>query len=323
MSASVTAAAVAVAVGGVAVLTSGLVVRARQRDDELVALIGLPGGTHRDDLGDVAFEHGTILARALGAADRAIGSIDRREAFRSRILRADVALRPSEIVVIAAAAALAIAAALAVSTGTWWTAVLPLVIAPLVARFVLDLLARARGRRFAAELPDALALVASSMGAGHTFLRALQMMAEDRPGPVAIEFRRVINETELGSPLIESLDRLAARMDLRDLDWMVQAIRIQQSVGGPLAELLATLADFMRGREELRREVAVLTAEGRASAWVLGAMPALLLAAVAVVNPGYLDPMLRGWGPWFLGVSTLSVVTGIWFILRMVRSVEV
>jgi tight adherence protein B len=149
------------------------------------------------------------------------------------------------------------------------------------------------------------------------------MMAEDRPGPVAIEFRRVINETELGSPLIESLDRLAARMDLRDLDWMVQAIRIQQSVGGPLAELLATLADFMRGREELRREVAVLTAEGRASAWVLGAMPALLLAAVAVVNPGYLDPMLRGWGPWFLGVSTLSVVTGIWFILRMVRSVEV
>jgi Flp pilus assembly protein TadB len=48
-----------------------------------------------------------------------------------------------------------------------------------------------------------------------------------------------------------------------------------------------------------------------------------LLAAVAVVNPGYLDPMLRGWGPWFLGVSTLSVVTGIWFILRMVRSVEV
>ena len=66
---------------------------------------------------------------------------------------------------------------------------------------------------------------------------------------------------------------MAIRLEVRDLRWVVQAIRIQQTVGGKLADLLHTLADFIRGREEIRREINVLTAEGRISAWVLGGMP--------------------------------------------------
>src|SRR5207237_758662 len=83
---------------------------------------------------------------------------------------------------------------------------------------------------------------------------------------------------------------------VEDLAWVVQAIRIQQTVGGKLADLLFTLAEFMRGREEIRREVKVLTAEGRMSAWVLGALPVGLFFAIKTMSPGYLDPMFRGGG---------------------------
>jgi tight adherence protein B len=100
---------------------------------------------------------------------------------------------------------------------------------------------------------------------------------------------------------------------------VVQAIRIQQNVGGKLADLLYTLAEFMRGREEIRREVKVLTAEGRMSAWVLGALPVGLFFAVKTMSPGYLDPMMRAPGVFALIGAGVSVAVGIGMIMRMVR----
>ena len=86
-----------------------------------------------------------------------------------------------------------------------------------------------------------------------------------------------------------------------------------------LADLLHTLADFIRAREEVRREVQVLTAEGRISAYVLGALPVFLFFVVSVMSPGYLDPMFEGWGPIvLLGAAAWSAL-GFGFILKMVK----
>jgi len=103
------------------------------------------------------------------------------------------------------------------------------------------------------------------------------------------------------------------------VDWVVQAIRIQQTVGGKLADLLHTLADFIRSREEIRREIDVLTAEGKVSAYVLGALPLFLAIFVQVSNPGYLDPMFSGWGPVWLFGAAASVVIGMVVIFRMIK----
>ena len=89
-------------------------------------------------------------------------------------------------------------------------------------------------------------------------------MCEEAEPPISEEFARVVSETQLGDPLVDALERMAHRLDVCDVDWVVQAIRIQQTVGGKLAELLHTLADFIRAREEIRREIDVLTAEGKA-----------------------------------------------------------
>src|SRR5207244_8312134 len=144
-----------------------------------------------------------------------------------------------------------------------------------------------------------------------TFLRAIQMMCEEAEAPLSEEFGRVVAETRLGDSVVDALARMAQRLQLRDLDWVVQAIRIQQTVGGKLADLLHTLADFIRAREEIRREVDVLTAEGRISAWVLGALPVFLLVAISVMNPGYMDSMFRGWSYVWLAGCAVSVGLGV------------
>jgi len=176
-----------------------------------------------------------------------------------------------------------------------------------------------RRKAFEAQLPEALSLIASSLSAGHTFLRAIQMMTEEAEPPLAEEFARVVYETRLGDPVVDALDRMAIRLEVPDLRWVVQAIRIQQTVGGKLADLLHTLADFIRGREEIRREINVLTAEGRISAWVLGGMPVLLLIAINVLNPEYSAPLFRGWGYMVLALTGASIAVGVAFILRMVK----
>ena len=225
------------------------------------------------------------MTGTLGLADRAIRQAGSATSLRTRIERADLSVRPSELVVIAACLGVAAGAAATAWTGHWWAFALVILITPAVTSKVLDLLAKRRDRRFADQLPDALVLISSSLSAGHTFLRSIQLMATEAESPLADELRRVVSETQLGTSLVDSLEHLSARVRNRDLEWMVQAIRIQQQTGGHLTELMATLAEVMRGREEVRREIAVLTAEGRMSAWVLGLMPIALFFAVETVNP--------------------------------------
>jgi tight adherence protein B len=184
--------------------------------------------------------------------------------------------------------------------------------------FVIGKVERRR-KQFEAQLPEALSLIASSLEAGHTFQHAIQMMVEEANPPLSEEFARVIAETSLGDPLMDALDRMSERLGIRDLAWTVQAIRIHQQVGGKLAELLVTLAEFMRAREEIRREVQVLTAEGRLSAYVLGALPVFEFMAIKTTNPHYLDPMFHGGGLIALGVAAGSILFGMTLIKRMAR----
>ena len=311
------------AVAGVALGTTGMVTRARARDAELVEVLTLPYGEADVDVARVTLEHGTVVEGTLGLANRAIERWGDRDGLRTRIERADLSLRPAELVVVSASLGLAVGLLAAGLTGAWWLAVLVLLVTPAAVAWFLAYRTARRARRFSNQLPDALGLVSSSLSAGHTFLRSIQMIAEEFEAPLSTEFGRVVAEAQLGSPLPDALERMGRRLGLGEVDWMVQAIRIQQQVGGQLAELLATLAELMRDREEVRREIQVLTAEGRISAWVLGALPVALFLAVSIVNPGYLDPMLRGWGPVWLALTGVSMLTGIWLILRMVKKVDV
>lgn len=309
--------------GGLSLLVVGVLSRFSARDEELAAILDLPWGEQDVDLGAVTAQRGNLLEGTIGAAGSLVESLDARGALRSRLERARLPLRPGEFALLVGVGGLVGGAVVALSTTNAVFGLIALLVSPALGRAYLDRRIKKRRKRFEEQFPEALTLIASSLTAGHTFLRAIQLMNEEAEGPIAEEFGRVVSETELGDPLIDALDRMATRLDMRDVDWVVQAIRIQQTVGGKLADLLHTLADFIRAREEVRREVDVLTAEGRVSAFVLGGLPVILLGFISVVNPEYMSPMYRGWGFVWLGAAGLITLGSIYTILKMVDSVEV
>ena len=292
---------------GMAGLVVGVLQRGRERHEELAAAIGMPA---------VGASGATA---SLAAADRLAERLDSTGKLKLALERAHVGVGPGAFLLAVAFASLAAAFIGYAMLGLW--IVIPAVLAatPAATRAYLKRRVVRRQRAFAAQLPDALTLVASSLSSGHTLLRALQLLCDEADQPIAGELGRVVREAQLGAPLLDALDDMAARVGVPDLLWVVQAIRIQQEAGGKLAELLHTLAGFMRSRDEVRREVLVLTAEGRMSMWVLGLLPVGLLIAMQVIDPNYVAPLFRGWGVFVLGAAAASVVAGVAVIRRMVQ----
>ncbi len=144
-----------------------------------------------------------------------------------------------------------------------------------------------RAERLREQLPDVLTIMASSLRAGHSFMQSLDTVAKEIPQPAATEFQRVVAEIRLGRPTEEALEALAERVGSDDFRWAVLAVNIQREVGGNLAEILDNVADTLRERAMMRRQVRVLTSEGRLSAWVLALLPVGIATYLFIANPDY------------------------------------
>jgi tight adherence protein B len=148
-------------------------------------------------------------------------------------------------------------------------------------------------------------------------------VARQASQPVATEFGRAIMESRLAVPIEDALQHVAERTGSQDFGWVVMAIRIQRRVGGNLAELLNTIAGTLRERERLRRQVRVLSAEGRLSAYILGVMPLLFAMYLFVARRDYLMKLFTeplGIAMVFAAVLLLGI--GI-FWMRKIVDVEV
>jgi len=154
---------------------------------------------------------------------------------------------------------------------------------------MLKLALRKRDQKLRDQIPDVLTIMASSLRAGHSFLQALDTVSKEIEEPAATEFNRAIAEIRLGRPTEEALNSMADRVGSEDFKWAVLAINIQREVGGNLAEILDTVADTIRDRARIRRDVDTLTTEGRLSAYILLAMPFAIAGYLMIVNPSYLE----------------------------------
>ncbi len=312
--------------GGLAVLVVGLLLRARERQEELRRVVGVPFA--EEDLaeelaadGGLA-EHTGLLDPGIRRVTEAVDELEVSDRIARSLELARIALHPGELLLLIAAGGVATGLWVWALTGQVLLGVGALAAAPALATVVVQRRVDSRRREMETALPDALSLVASSLAAGHSFQRALQMFVDQADGALAEELERALVEAQLGRPLVDSLDRTAERVGREDLAWVVEAVRIQQRVGGRLGELLHTLADYMRAREELRGEVKALTAEGRMSAWILAGLPVAMALAMQAMNPGYLDPLMSGLGLVMLVAGGVGVVLGLVTIRRMVAKVS-
>jgi tight adherence protein B len=263
-------------------------------------------------------EYVSALTKATQKTTAAIESVASKRSSRmfgpQELELAGIKTEPSSFVVIVASAASVLAligVLVGFANGTWllW-AVLLAALAPVGAKLIVSMRTSKRRARFADQVDDTVQLIAGSLRAGHGLNRSLAAVASDAEDPTNEELARVVNEVRLGRNLSESLGLTAKRMQSDDFEWVAQAIAINQETGGNLAEVLDQVGKTIRDRNEIRRQVRALSAEGRLSAIVLVALPIVVFLFLIIAQPTYFNAFFQN--P--LGIVAL-VVAGILLIL--------
>ncbi len=173
---------------------------------------------------------------------------------------------------------------------------------------------------FGSGLADTLQLMSGSLSAGLSLAQSIDTIVREGNEPIASEFRRVVVESRLGVTLEDSLEGVAQRMQSKDFEWVVMAIRIQRQVGGNLAELLLTVAATLREREYLRRHVKALSAEGRLSAYILGGLPPVFLIYLSLSKPDYVHPLWTTPIGWILCIGmALLLSVGVFWMSKVAK----
>lgn len=177
-----------------------------------------------------------------------------------------------------------------------------------------------RFRQFEELFPEAIDQLARAVRAGHAFTSGFELIGQELPDPVGQEFRTTFTQQNLGVPLPTALSNFATRMPLPDVRFFVVAIRIQRESGGNLGEVLDSLSGVVRERFKLLRQIRIYTAEGRASMYVLMAMPFVAGLGVYAASPGYMMPLFTDpRGQLALIVAAIMQVFGFLVIRRMIR----
>ncbi|WP_416953137.1 type II secretion system F family protein [Nocardioides sp. T5] len=173
---------------------------------------------------------------------------------------------------------------------------------------------------FNAQLAETLTLMSGGLSAGLSLPQAVDTVVREGHQPMAGELGRALIEQRLGIPIEETLENVAARMESEDFSWVVMAIRIQREVGGNLAELLNTVSETLRDREYLRRQVKVLSAEGRFSGYVLTALPICLFIYMLLFKRDFVEPLYTtGMGFVLLGIAAAMLVGGGFVMSRLTK----
>jgi tight adherence protein B len=261
----------------------------------LVALVVVPPGPERVPLARLDPSVAPASSALAGAGAAAGAAVEKALARRGRLAagsaaleRAGVSMALADVVLVTGLVAVG-AGVLGALLGGPVLAALGVAVVPVGTRLWLSLKAARRRAAFADQLEDSLQLMASSLRAGHSVLRAVDSVAQEAAAPTSEEFARIVVETRVGRDLTAALDETAERMGSADFSWVAQAIAIQREVGGNLAEVLDAVSGTIRERNAIRRQVKALAAEGKLSAIVLMALPFGVCLFISVTNPVYLS----------------------------------
>jgi len=184
----------------------------------------------------------------------------------------------------------------------------------------INYLARKRIRKFLEQLPDGLDIMAQGLKAGLGLSQAQAYVAKEMPDPIGTEFAVFMEELNLGLPIGEALRNFIERLPLPEMRLFSTALSVQREVGGSLAELLNNLADVIRERFRVEREINSLTAQNRTAAWVVCSLPPVLFAGMYTVNPKMMSEVAATDIGWFMFMLALFLeVAGIFAFRRLLR----
>lgn len=257
---------------------------------------------------------------AVGVINKRIGKRNGALVDRNRLESAGLKSQPADFLLMMGAGAV-VGAVAGYFMGGPFPAVLLLVAVPAGMLAYLHVRISRRRAKFDEQLPDTLQMLTGSMRAGHSLLRAIDASAKESDAPMSEELSRIVNETRIGRELAESMNDVAQRTGSEDFGWITQAIEIHREVGGDLAEVLDHVGETIRDRNQIKRQVQALSAEGRMSAAVLMGLPIVLFFALILINPQYAKTFTSTVpGYLMLGVSALMLTAGGFWLSRLVKA---
>lgn len=176
-----------------------------------------------------------------------------------------------------------------------------------------------RETRFSEQLPDVLTMIARSLRAGHALPTAVELVSQELPEPSKSLFRGAHEQQQLGMRVVDALHAMLGKIGSDDLHFFVTIVRINSESGGNLSEILDKLAETIRSRLQIRRQVKVYTAEGRLSGIVLVLLPVLLFLALYAKNPDYMRVFFtERVCQLSLGAAALAQVAGFLMIKKII-----
>lgn len=183
-----------------------------------------------------------------------------------------------------------------------------------------------QGRRqaaFAAQLPDAVGLLANSLRSGYSLLQSMELLSREMAPPIGDEFGRVVREMGLGIDLETAMNNMVRRNNNDDLDMAVTAILINHEVGGNLSQVLEIIGHTIRERIRIKGEISVLTAQQRSAGYLVGSMPFLLTMVLFVLNGDYMGELFRSVCGMLLACTAFSFVGVAFLAIRKIVAIEV
>jgi len=184
---------------------------------------------------------------------------------------------------------------------------------------------KARLRKFNDQLADMLNLMVNGLRAGYSTMQAIEAVSKELPPPICDEFRRVVQEMQIGISMETAMENLLRRIPSADLDFVITAINVQREVGGNLSEILESISFTIRERVRIKGEVRVLTSQVRASGAVLSLIPIGLTCILWFLSPDYIKHMTDG-GPIVTAVIAciiIGLIATSYFIMQKIADIEV
>jgi tight adherence protein B len=243
------------------------------------------------------------------------------------LARADIKLKVGEFLAFAAGVSLLIAVvAYVVSQGSLIFAGAGFIVGAFLPRIYVNIQKSKRLVRFNDQLADMLNLMVNGLRAGYSTMQAMEAVAKELPPPISDEFRRVVQEMQLGITMEAALDNLLRRIPSLDLDLVITAMNVQREVGGNLAEILSTISHTIRERVRVKGEIRVLTAQQVYSGRLLAIMPIILLLLMYLLNREYVELFWTGetalLGYIALGAAAVLITAG-YFTMNRISNIEI
>jgi tight adherence protein B len=247
----------------------------------------------------------------------------RSSRLTDELAKADLKLRVSEYVMVIVGLIVLLCAILFLRFHSPVLALIGVPVGYFAPGFFLKFRQRRRLKAFNNQLGDTVVLLSNALKAGYSFAQAMATIAKSSSPPMADEFSRAVREMNLGVSVDDALQHMVKRIESEDFDLMVTAVQIHRVVGGNLAEILDTIAFTIRERIRIQGEIRTLTAQARASGYIITGLPFALALILTFISPSYITPLFHEWlGYVLIGMGLVSIAIG-YGIISKITNIQV